>query len=226
MALTRPLIFLGPPGAGKGTQAQQVAKRHSVPHFSTGDMLREAVSKQTDLGKVARPMMERGELVPDELVMKMVEERLSRPDAAGGFIFDGFPRTVPQAEQLDRILERRGFGKPLVINFPVSADVLVRRISSRWTCSVGGEIYNVLDAPPKVPGLCDVDGGRLIQRPDDRPEVVKERLAAYERKTKPLEEYYRRKSVLKEVDGSGSVEAINRAIEAILERAAGRDGHL
>jgi adenylate kinase len=226
MALDRPLIFLGPPGAGKGTQAKQVAKRHSVPHLSTGDMLREAIANQTELGRIARPIMERGELVPDKLVMKMVEERLSRPDSAGGFVFDGFPRTVPQAELLDRILEKRGFAKPLVINIPVPADELVRRISSRWTCSVGGEIYNVLDAPPKKPGICDVDGGKLVQRPDDRAEVVKERLAAYERKTKPLEDYYRRRGVLEDVDGSASVEAINRAIEEILKRAAGRDGHL
>jgi adenylate kinase len=226
MALSRPLIFLGPPGAGKGTQAKRVATRHTVPHLSTGDMLREAVANQTELGKIARPIMERGELVPDELVMRMVEERLSRPDSAGGFIFDGFPRTVPQAEQLDRILEKRGFAKPLVINIPVPAEELVRRISSRWTCSVGGEIYNVLDAPPKKPGICDVDGGKLVQRPDDRPEVVKERLAAYERKTKPLEDYYRRQGVLEDVDGSASVEAINRGIEEILKRAAGRDGHL
>jgi adenylate kinase len=226
MALDRPLIFLGPPGAGKGTQAKQVAKRYSVPHLSTGDMLREAIANQTDLGRVARPIMERGELVPDQLVMKMVEERLSRPDSAGGFIFDGFPRTVPQAELLDRILEKGGFPKPLVINIPVPADELVRRISSRWTCSVGGEIYNVLDAPPKKSGICDVDGGELVQRPDDRPEVVKERLAAYERKTKPLEDYYRRQGVLEDVDGSASVGAISRAIEEILKRAAGRDGHL
>jgi adenylate kinase len=226
MALHRPLVFLGPPGAGKGTQAKQVAKRHSLPHLSTGDMLREAVAEQTELGKIARPIMERGELVPDDLVMRMVEERLSRPDAAGGFIFDGFPRTVPQAEQFDRILERRGFGKLLAINFPVPADVLVRRLSSRWMCSVGGEIYNVLEAPPKKPGVCDADGGKLVQRPDDRPEVIKERLAAYERQTKPLEEYYRRQGVLREVDGSGSVEAINRAVEEILKSAAGRDGHL
>jgi adenylate kinase len=226
MALDRPLIFLGPPGAGKGTQAKQVAKRHSVPHLSTGDMLREAITNQTALGRIVRPIMERGELVPDELVMEMVAERLSRPDSAGGFIFDGFPRTVPQAELLDRILEKRGFAKPLVINIPVPADELVRRISSRWTCSVGGEIYNVLDAPPRKPGICDVDGGKLVQRPDDRPEVVKERLVAYERKTKPLEDYYRRQGVLEDVDGSASVEAINRVIEEILKRAAGRDGHL
>ena len=119
--------------------------------------------------------------------MGMVEERLSRPDAKAGFIFDGFPRTIPQAEQLDAILKRRGFGKPIVVEFHVSPDVLLHRVAGRWTCSVGGETYNVFERPPKVPGVCDNDGGKLVQRADDRPEVVKERLAAYERQTKPLD---------------------------------------
>ena len=176
MPLNRAFIFLGPPGAGKGTQAKRVAKQWGVPHLSTGDMLREAIASGTELGRVAKPIMERGELVPDELVMKMVEERLSATDCAGGFVFDGFPRTMPQARQLDAILEKRGFGKPIVVEFRVDEDALMRRLSGRWTCSVGGEIYNVYDAPPKVPGICDRDGGKLVQRPDDRPEVVQERL--------------------------------------------------
>lgn len=220
MALNRALIFLGPPGAGKGTQAKRIAERYGVPHLSTGDMLREAVSRGTELGKLAKPIMDSGELVPDDLIMRMVEERLSRPDSAGGFVFDGFPRTIPQAEALDRILERHGF-KPLVVDFQVSEDKLVKRLSGRWTCSVGGEIYNVNDHPPKVPGVCDVDGGKLVQRSDDRPEVVKERLAAYERKTKPLTGYYRRRGVLEVVDGSANVEEVGRALNEILKRAEG-----
>jgi adenylate kinase len=226
MALNRALIFLGPPGAGKGTQAKQVAERYRVPHLSTGDMFRHAVARGTDLGRLAKPVMERGDLVPDDLVMGMVEERLSQPDSAGGFVFDGFPRTVPQAEQLEGILQRHGFGKPLVVDFAVDEDILVRRLAGRWTCSVGGEIYSVYDAPPKVPGICDRDGGKLVQRPDDRPEVVTERLKAYARQTKPLEDYYRRQGVLEIVDGSAPVEEVSRALAAILERAQERDGHL
>jgi len=219
VALNRALIFLGPPGAGKGTQAKQVAKSYGVPHLSTGDMFREAVSRGTELGRRVKPIMERGELVPDDLVMKLVEERLSQPDCAQGFVFDGFPRTLAQAALLDGIFEVRGIGKPLVIDFAVSADKLLRRLTGRWTCSVGGEIYNVYDAPPKVPGVCDVDGGKLVQRADDRPEVVKERLAAYERQTKPLTDYYSRQGVLKTIDAGASVDEVSRALNAVLKGA-------
>ncbi len=217
MALNRALIFLGPPGAGKGTQSKRVAVRCGVPHLSTGDMFRDAVTRDTPLGRIARPIMERGELVPDDLVMKMVEERLTRTDCAGGFVFDGFPRTLPQAEQLDRILEARGFGKPQVVDFCVSPEELVKRLSGRWMCSVDGEIYNVHDAPPKVPGICDRDGGKLVQRADDRPEVVKERLAVYERQTKPLTEYYRRHGVLDVLDAAVPVEEVHRALEKLVK---------
>jgi adenylate kinase len=217
MALNRALIFLGPPGAGKGTQSKRVAVRCGVPHLSTGDMFRDAVTRDTPLGRIARPIMERGELVPDDLVMKMVEERLTRPDCIGGFVFDGFPRTLPQAEQLDKILEARGFGKPQVVDFCVSPEELVKRLSGRWMCSVGGEIYNVHDAPPKVPGVCDRDSGKLVQRADDRPEAVKERLAVYERQTKPLTEYYRRHGVLDVLDAAKPVEEVHRALEKLVK---------
>lgn len=226
MAFNRALIFLGPPGAGKGTQSKRIALCCAVPHLSTGDMLRDAVSRATPLGRMVQPIMERGELVPDDLVMKMVEERLEQEDCAGGFVFDGFPRTLPQAEQLDRILERKGFGKPIVVDFCVSPEKLLRRLAGRWMCSVGGEIYNVYDAPPKVPGVCDRDGGKLVQRPDDRPEVVRDRLAAYERQTKPLAEYYRRQGVLDTIDASASMEEVSRALATIVKCALGRDGHL
>jgi adenylate kinase len=226
MSLNRAFIFLGPPGAGKGTQANRAAKQYGVPHLSTGDMLRDAVAHGTELGRLAKPIMERGELVPDNIVMGMVEERLTQPDSAGGFIFDGFPRTVPQAEQLDKILVRRGFGKPLVVEFYVSPETLLHRLSGRWTCSVGGETYNVYERPPKVPGICDVDGGKLVQRSDDSADIVRERLAAYDRKTKPLAEYYRQHGVLETVDGSKSVEEVSGALSEIFARAAGRDGHL
>lgn len=226
MPLNRPLIFLGPPGAGKGTQSKRIAQRYGVPHLSTGDMFRDAISRGTSLGQIVRPIMERGDLVPDDLVMRMVEERLSQPDTAKGFVFDGFPRTLPQAEQLDRILERKGFGKPIVVDFRVDDDELLRRLSGRWTCSVGGEIYNIYHAPPKVHGICDADGGVLVQRPDDRPEVVKERLAAYERQTKPLADYYRRQGLLDTVNAAANVEDVGRALGEIFRRAEGRDGHL
>ena len=219
MVLKRALIFLGPPGAGKGTQAKHIARSCGIPHLSTGDMFRDAVSRGTELGKSVQPIMERGELVPDDLVMKLVEERLSRADCARGFVFDGFPRTLAQASELDHILESRGFGKPLVIDFAVSEPVLLRRLSGRWTCSVGGEIYNIYDAPPRQPGICDLDGGKLVQRADDRPEVVKERLMAYERQTKPLTDYYRRQGVLEMVDGSATVEEVQRALQGILNGA-------
>jgi adenylate kinase len=225
MALNRALIFLGPPGAGKGTQAKRVAERFHVPHLSTGDMFRDAIARGTALGRLAKPIMDRGDLVPDDLVMRMVEERLSQPDSARGFVFDGFPRTVSQAQQLAAILERKGLGKPLVVDMEVDPDTLLRRLAGRWTCSVGGETYGIY-APPKVPGICDRDGGKLIQRPDDRPEVVKERLKAYERQTKPLEDYYRRQGVLETVDGSAAMEEVSNALAAILERAQARDGHL
>jgi adenylate kinase len=226
MAFNRALIFLGPPGAGKGTQSKRIAQYCAVPHLSTGDMLRDAVGRRTDLGRMVQPIMERGELVSDDLVMKMIEERLEQADCAGGFVFDGFPRTLPQAERLDRILERKGFGKPIVVDFCVSPEKLLRRLTGRWMCSIGGEIYNVFDAPPKVPGICDRDGGKLVQRPDDRPEVVKERLAAYERQTKPLAEYYRRQGVLDAIDASAGMEEVSRALAGIVKCAEGRDGHL
>jgi adenylate kinase len=219
MALKRAVIFLGPPGAGKGTQAKQIAQSYGLPHLSTGDMFRDAISRGTELGNMVKPIMERGDLVPDDLVMKMVEERLSRPDCAQGFVFDGFPRTLAQASVLDGILKSRGFPKPLVIDFVVSEDKLMRRVSGRRTCSIGGEIYNIYDAPSKIEGICDVDGGKLVQRPDDRPEVVKERLAAYERQTKPLTDYYRAQGLLEAIDAGAGVQEVNRAVRQALNGA-------
>ena len=217
--LKRAVIFLGPPGAGKGTQAKEVARIYGVPHLSTGDMFRDHVGRGTELGRKAKPIMERGELVPDEIVLGMVEERISRPDCANGFVFDGFPRTLPQAEKLSELLQARGFGKPLVLHFVVDSGKLIRRLTGRRTCSVGGEIYNLYDRPPKVPGRCDNDGGELIQRADDREEVIRERLAAYERQTKPLVDYYRSQGVLEDVDGSADVDSVTRRVLGILERA-------
>jgi adenylate kinase len=214
--LGRAVIFLGPPGAGKGTQARQIAESYGVPHLSTGDMFREHVSRGTPLGLRAKPIMERGELVPDDLVLSMVEDRISRPDCADGFILDGFPRTLPQAEKLDEILRRRFKVEPLVVHFVVDKNQLMRRLTGRRVCGIGGEIYNIYDHPPKVPGRCDRDGGELIQRPDDREEVIAERLAAYERQTRPLVDYYRQRGVLKDVDGMAVPQAVTKNVLELL----------
>jgi len=214
--LGRAVIFLGPPGAGKGTQARQIAESYGVPHLSTGDMFREHVSRGTPLGLRAKPIMERGELVPDDLVLSMVEDRISRPDCADGFILDGFPRTLPQAEKLDEILRRRFKVEPLVVHFVVDKNQLMRRLTGRRVCGIGGEIYNIYDHPPKVPGRCDRDGGELIQRPDDREEVIAERLAAYERQTRPLVDYYRQRGVLKDVDGMATPQAVTKNVLELL----------
>jgi len=227
MPFNHALILLGPPGAGKGTQSKLIARRLGVPHLSTGDMFRDAVSRDTPTGHLAKPIMERGQLVPDPIVLKMVEERLAQPDTAKGFVFDGFPRTLPQSEQLDGILGKLGFGKPIVVDIRVDPEKLIRRLSGRWTCSVGGEIYNLFDRPPKVPGVCDRDGGKLTQRADDAPEVVKARLVAYDRQTKPVSDYYRQHGVLVTVDGEAGIEEVSNRVEQIVESAAAsRDGHL
>jgi len=212
----RALIFLGPPGAGKGTQAKEVAKHFAVPHLSTGDMFREHVGKGTELGRKAKPIMERGELVPDEIVLGMVEERIARPDCANGCVFDGFPRTIGQAEKLDEMLRRRGFGT-LVVHIAVAYDALVRRLTGRRSCKTCGEIYNIYDRPPKVEGRCDKDGGELIHRADDREDVIRERLASYDRQTKPLIEYYRSRGSLQDVDGGAAMDAVLHSVMNVVQ---------
>jgi adenylate kinase len=215
----RAIILLGPPGSGKGTQAKAVVGALKVPHLSTGDMFREHVARGTELGSQAKPIMERGELVPDAIVLGMVEERIARPDCAVGFLFDGFPRTIAQAEKLDEMLQRSGFGRPLVLHIAVPFEPLFRRLTGRRTCKICGEIYNVYDRPPKVEGKCDQDGGELLHRPDDREEVIRERLGAYERQTKPLIEYYRSQGALKDVDGNAALAEVTKAVLSIVRGA-------
>lgn len=205
---TRALIFLGAPGAGKGTQAREVAKEVHIPQISTGDILRDSVKKGTPLGLAAKVKMEAGQLVPDEVVCGIVEERISEPDCRQGFILDGFPRTLPQAEFVDRMLEAKGRGSPRVINIQVDQDVLMKRLTGRRTCAVCGEIYNVYFGPPKREGVCDKDGGKLLQRADDNEDTIRQRLVAYENQTRPLIDYYRRKNLLHDVDGNRDPEPI------------------
>jgi len=206
------VIFLGAPGSGKGTQAKVLAAKHGAPHLSTGDMLREHVAKGTPLGLKAKPIMERGELVPDSLVLRMVAERIERPDCSGGFVFDGFPRTVAQAQYLGELLRQHGFSNPFVIHMVISNMLLIRRLTGRRTCAIGGEIYNIFDRPPKAEGICDNDGGELMQRPDDREEVIRARLRAYDKQTAPLVSYYRRLGFLVEIDASKSVPEVEQEI--------------
>jgi adenylate kinase len=217
--LNRAVILLGPPGAGKGTQAKQLAAKFAVPHLSTGDMLREHVSKGTPLGGKAKPIMERGELVPDSLVLKMVRERIERPDCSHGFVFDGFPRTVAQAQYLSVLLRQNGYRPPLVVHFALDPVLVLKRITGRRMCKVGGEIYNIFERPPKVEGRCDNDGGELIQRPDDREEIVAPRLEAYEKLTEPLVSYYRRLGRLHDVDASKSIDEVRQRVLEIVRNS-------
>ncbi len=210
--LDRAVIFLGPPGAGKGTQAKVLAKQFGVPHLSTGDMLREHVEHGTSLGLQAQPVMARGALVSDSLVLKMVAERIERPDCSHGFVFDGFPRTVAQAQYLGQLLVEHGVRRPIVIHLVIDLPLLMKRLTGRRLCKVGGEIYNVYDNPPKVAGKCDNDGGELIQRPDDSEEVISPRLRAYEEQTSPLVAYYKRLGLLHQVDAAKSVEDVRQQV--------------
>ena len=210
--LDRAVIFLGPPGAGKGTQAKMLAQEFCAPHLSTGDMLREHVEHGTSLGLQAQPIMSRGELVPDSLVLKMVAERIERPDCTHGFVFDGFPRTVAQAQYLGQLLREHGFRRPIVIHLVIDLPLLMKRLTGRRVCKVGGEIYNIYDRPPKVAGRCDNDGGELIQRVDDSEEVIGPRLRAYEKQTSPLVAYYKRLGLLHQVDAAKSVEEVKQQV--------------
>lgn len=220
-----PIVLLGPPGAGKGTQAKRIAEQYGIPQISTGDLLREHVKNSTGLGQLAKDIMARGELVPDELVYDIVAERLHRADCERGFILDGFPRTPAQAGWLDAFLEheffdnsKRGKCLPIVIRIDVDYNELLLRLTGRRTCPVCGRIYNVHLQPPRVDELCDVDSSRLVIRNDDREEVIRERLYAYEEQTRPVADYYERKGRLVSVDGTlpvdGVYEQILREIES------------
>lgn len=189
------LILLGPPGAGKGVQAEMLKKRYNIPHISTGDMLREEISNKTSLGEKAQEYVKEGKLVPDDIVIKMVEERLKKDDAKNGFLFDGYPRTINQAIALDKLLEKTNAFIDKVINLEVKEDIILRRLTTRRICSLCGAIYNLLTMKPKVDGICDKCGGELYQRNDDKEEVIKDRLKTYYLQTSPLIEYYKNKVI-------------------------------
>lgn len=212
------IILLGPPGAGKGTQAQSIARQQGIPHISTGDMFRAAIKNGTALGREAKGYMDRGELVPDSVVIGIVRERLQEPDCMKGFVFDGFPRTVAQADALAETLEQLELPLDGVVNIAVPDEVLVERAVGRRTCKVCGEIYHIKFKPPKVAGVCDKDGGELIQRQDDTAEVVVNRLAVYHKQTAPLIDYYQGKGVLKTVDGQQAMAAVTAAISQVVDR--------
>ena len=196
-----------------------VAARFGLAHISTGDMFRDHMSRNTALGEQARRFVQSGGLVPDEVVLGMVAERIARPDCRGGFVLDGFPRTKPQAETLDETLRNSPWGQPIVVHLVVDADQLLRRLTGRRTCKVGGEIYNIYDLPPKVPGRCDRDGGELFQRPDDREEVIRERLDQYQAQTRPLVDYYRTRGVLADVNAMGSQAEVTERVLQVLGQA-------
>lgn len=213
------LVLLGPPGAGKGTQAKLLEDRRSLVKLSTGDMLRAAVAAGSELGRQAGDIMERGELVPDALVIGLIAERVDEDDGGNGFILDGFPRTIAQAEALDRLLADRGQKVDAVVVMRVNDDALVDRITGRYTCARCGEGYHEAFKTPKVPGVCDRCGGtEFARRPDDKEEVVRSRLKAYHAQTEPLIDYYERQEKLKSVDGMAEIgavqEEINRALDA------------
>ncbi len=214
------LILIGAPGAGKGTQAKKIVEKYGIPHIATGDILREAVAKGTELGKKAKEYMDRGELVPDEVVIGIVKERLKRPDCEKGFLLDGFPRTLKQAEALDEMLEELGKKLDAVIYIDVPEEEVVRRIVNRRTCRNCGAVYHLIYAPPKEPNKCDKCGGELYQRDDDKEETVRARFKVYMEQTSPLIEYYKKKKVLYSVDGTKTIDEVFDQIDEILRRFA------
>lgn len=214
------LILLGPPGAGKGTQAAWLRDTYRIPQLSTGEMLRAAVAKGTEVGREAKAVMERGALVSDEIINRIVAERIDEPDCVDGFILDGFPRTTAQAEALDRMLEERGLHLDAVIEFAVDNAALVERIAGRFSCAKCGTGYHDTFKPTAVSGVCDVCGStEFVRRKDDNAETVKARLEAYDAQTAPLLPYYRAKSLVRTVDGMGSIGAVQAAVSQALAGA-------
>jgi adenylate kinase len=215
------LILLGPPGAGKGTQAYRIKEKYRLVHLSTGDMLRGAIAAGTEVGKLAKTIMDEGKLVSDDVINRLVEERIAAPDCAGGFLLDGFPRTVTQAEALDAMLEKRGDGITAVIEFAVDDEALIERIAGRFSCANCGAGYHDKFQRPKVDGVCDQCGGtEFKRRSDDTPDAVRTRLASYHEQTAPLLPYYRGKGVLRTVDGMAEIDEVTAAVFEEIDQAA------
>ncbi|MBO5158141.1 MAG: adenylate kinase [Tyzzerella sp.] len=210
------IIMLGAPGAGKGTQAKKIADKYQIPHISTGDIFRANIKKGTELGKKAKTYMDQGLLVPDELVVDLVVDRLSQDDCANGCVLDGFPRTIPQAESLDAALAAKGEAIDYAIDVDVPDENIINRMSGRRACVACGATYHIVHIPTKVEGICDRCGEKLILRDDDKPETVKKRLDVYHAQTQPLIDYYTTKNVLKSVDGTQDMEDVFKAIVRIL----------
>ena len=210
------LILLGGPGAGKGTQAKKLIDEFKIPQISTGDMLRAAVAEKTELGLKAKELMDKGALVPDSVVIGLVEERLAKPDCKSGYILDGFPRTVPQAEALDKVLSKLGQQIDHALSIEVENDELVKRLSGRRTCRSCGAMFHLMFSPPDKEGVCDKCKGELYQRDDDNEATVRNRLKVYEEQTSPLISFYKEKNLLREVDGSGSIDDIYSRLKSLI----------
>ena len=211
------IILMGLPGAGKGTQASEIVKKFPIPHISTGDMFRKAIKDETNLGKEAKSYMDRGELVPDEVTVGIVKERISEDDAKKGFLLDGFPRTIDQAESLNQIMSELDREIDAVINIEVPEEELMNRLTGRRICEKCGTTYHLVFNPPKVDGICDIDGGKLYQREDDNPETVSNRLSVNVKQSKPILEYYNNKGVLKNIDGSKDIDEVTDDVIDILD---------
>lgn len=211
------IIMLGAPGAGKGTQAKQISSRYEIPHISTGDIFRANIKNGTELGKKAKEYMDQGALVPDELTCDLVMDRIKQDDCKNGFVLDGFPRTIPQAEALDNALTKIGEKMDFAINVDVPDENIVTRMSGRRACLECGATYHIVSIPPKKEGICDNCGSKLVLRDDDKPETVQKRLDVYHEQTQPLIDYYDKQGILKTVDGTVSAEQVFTDITAILK---------
>ena len=210
------IVLLGAPGAGKGTQAKKLIEKYGIPQISTGDILRKAVADGTPLGKEAKAYMDKGELVPDSVVIGLVKERLAQDDCKKGFILDGFPRNTSQAETLDRVLEEMGMPLQVALSIDVDMDVLMKRLTGRRTCRQCNQMYNIYFNPPQKEGVCDKCGGELYHREDDKEDTIRKRLEVYKAQTAPLIDYYKKKGILKSVEGTGSIDEIFDKICSIL----------
>jgi adenylate kinase len=215
--MPRYIVLLGPPGVGKGTQAKLLAEATGLPHVSSGDLFRENIKNETELGRTAQSFMNKGELVPDDVTIGMIRDRLSRPDCQGGALLDGFPRTTVQADALETLLAEFGGHVDRVPYITASEDTLVERLSGRWTCKAQGHVFHEKHNPPEIPGVCDFDGSPLYQREDDKSETVLHRIQVYFKQTAPLIEYYRQRGLLVEIDGSRPIGQVTTDLLASLE---------